>query len=222
MMAITAALVKELRGKTGAGMMDCKKALTETGGDIEKAVDFLREKGIAKAAKKADRIAAEGIVESYIHSNGRIGVLLEVNSETDYVAKNDEFKLFVKDVAMQIAALGARYVQREDVPDDIVQKEREIFKQQVLEEGKPEKIVDRIVDGKIDKFYKEICLLEQEFVKNDADNKGRTIERLLKEQISRIGEKLSIRRFVRFELGEGIEKREDNFVEEVMSQVKKA
>jgi elongation factor Ts len=216
-MAITAAMVKELREKTGAGMMDCKKALTETNGDMEKAIEYLREKGIAKAEKKADRIAAEGIVESYIHGNGRIGVLVEVNCETDFVAKTDEFKAFVKDIAMQIAAMSPKYVRREEVPSAEVEKERQILREQALQEGKPEHIVDKMVEGRLGKFYQEICLLEQAFVK-DSD---KTIDQLVKEQIAKIGENISIRRFVRYELGEGIEKREDNFVEEVMSQVKK-
>lgn len=220
-MAIKAALVKELREKTGAGMMDCKKALTETNGDLEKAAEYLKEKGIASAAKKADRVAAEGLVSSYIHAGGRIGVLLEVNCETDFVAKTEEFQSFVKDIAMQIAAMNPKYVRREEVPAEEVEKERETLRQQALQEGKPEKIVDRMVEGRLNKYFEQVCLLEQEFVKNTPENKGRTIDKLVKEQISRIGENISVRRFVRFELGEGLEKREDNFVEEVMSQVKK-
>ncbi|TCS93167.1 translation elongation factor Ts [Hazenella coriacea] len=216
-MAITAAMVKELREKTGAGMMDCKKALTETNGDMEKAIDFLREKGIASASKKAGRIAAEGLVESYIHAGGRIGVLVEVNCETDFVAKTDDFKAFVKDIAMQIAAMNPKYVRREEVSAEDVEREREVLKQQALAEGKPEKIVDKMVEGRLSKFFKEVCLLEQDFVK-DSD---KTIDQLVKEQIARIGENISVRRFVRFELGEGIEKRQDNFAEEVMAQVNK-
>ncbi|SEN79032.1 translation elongation factor Ts [Lihuaxuella thermophila] len=216
-MAITAAMVKELREKTGAGMMDCKKALTETGGDMEKAIEWLREKGIANAAKKAGRIAAEGVVDSYIHAGGRIGVLVEVNCETDFVAKTDEFKSFVKDIAMQIAAMAPKYVRREEVPAEEIEKEREILRQQALAEGKPENIVDKMVEGRLSKHFKEICLLEQPFVK-DSD---KTIDELVKEQIAKIGENISIRRFVRYEMGEGLEKREDNFAEEVMAQVKK-
>lgn len=216
-MAITAAMVKELREKTGAGMMDCKKALTETNGDMEKAIEYLREKGIASAAKKAGRIAAEGIVESYIHAGGRIGVLVEVNCETDFVAKTDEFKAFVKDIAMQIAAMNPKYVRREEVPAEEVEKERAILKQQALAEGKPENIVDKMVEGRLAKHFKDICLLDQVYVK-DSD---KTIDQLVKEQIARIGENISIRRFVRYELGEGLEKRQDNFVEEVMAQVNK-
>jgi len=215
-MEITASMVKELREKTSAGMMDCKKALSEANGDMEKAADILREKGIASAAKKAGRIAAEGIVESYIHGNGRIGVLLEINCETDFVANTDQFRAFVRDVAMHIAASNPKYLTREEVDQSEIEKEREILKQQALNEGKPEKIVEKMVEGRIEKFYKEICLLEQPFIK-DPD---KSIEALLKEQIVKIGENINIRRFVRFELGEGIEKKVDNFVEEVMSQAK--
>ncbi|SDY46734.1 translation elongation factor Ts [Thermoactinomyces sp. DSM 45892] len=216
-MAITAAMVKELREKTGAGMMDCKKALNETEGNMEKAMEYLREKGIANADKKAGRIAAEGVVESYIHGGGRIGVLVEVNCETDFVAKTDEFKSFVKDVAMQIAAMNPKYVRREEIPGDEVEKERQILRQQALQEGKPEAIVDKMVEGRLTKHFKDICLMDQVFVKDGE----KTIEQMVKEQIARIGENISIRRFVRYELGEGLEKREDNFVEEVMSQVNK-
>lgn len=216
-MAISASMVKELRQKTGAGMMDCKKALTETNGDMDKAIEYLREKGIAGASKKADRVAAEGIVESYIHAGGRIGVLVEVNCETDFVAKTPEFGAFVKDIAMQIAAMNPKYVRREEVSEEEVEKEREILKQQALQEGKPANIVDKMVEGRLVKHFKEICLLDQVFVKDN----DKTIDKLVKEQISRIGENITIRRFVRYELGEGIEKRQDNFVEEVMSQVNK-
>ncbi|MBB6216508.1 elongation factor Ts [Anaerosolibacter carboniphilus] len=213
-MAVTAGMVKELRESTGAGMMDCKKALEETNGDMEKAVEVLREKGLAKAAKKAGRIAAEGLVESYIHG-GRIGVLVEVNSETDFVAKNDEFKQFVKDVAMQIAASNPLYIRREEVSEEVIQKEREILRAQALNEGKPEKIVDKMVEGRIDKFFKEVCLLEQPFIRDPEI----TIQDLLNQKIAKIGENLSIRRFVRFEVGEGIEKKEENFAEEVAKQI---
>jgi len=215
-MEITASMVKELREKTSAGMMDCKKALSEANGDMDKAADILREKGIASAAKKAGRIAAEGIVESYIHGNGRIGVLLEINSETDFVANTDQFRSFVRDVAMHIAASNPKYLTRDEVDQSEIEKEREILKQQALNEGKPEKIVEKMVEGRIEKFYKEICLLEQPFIK-DPD---KSIEALLKEQIVKIGENINIRRFVRYELGEGIEKKIDNFAEEVMSQAK--
>jgi elongation factor Ts len=224
-MAISASMVKELRQKTGAGMMDCKKALTETNGDMDKAIEYLREKGIASASKKADRVAAEGIVESYIHAGGRIGVLVEVNCETDFVAKTPEFGSFVKDIAMQIAAMNPQYVSRNEIPEAVIAEEREELRRRAVEEvkeqGKPAEIADKIagkmVEGRLDKRLKELCLLDQVFVKDN----DKTIDQLVKEQISRIGENITIRRFVRFELGEGIEKRQDNFVEEVMSQVNK-
>lgn len=216
MAEVTAALVKELREKTGAGMMDCKKALTEAEGDIERAMEVLREKGLASAAKKAGRVAAEGLVESYIHAGGRIGVLVEINCETDFVAKNEDFRTFVKDIAMHIAASNPQFVRREEVSEEVIAKEREILRAQTLNEGKPEKIVDKIVDGRIDKYYKENCLLEQSFVK-DPD---KTVETLLREKIATIGENISIRRFARFVVGEGIEKEESNFVDEVMAQVR--
>lgn len=215
-MAITASMVKDLRTKTGAGMMDCKKALAATDGDMDKAVDFLREKGLAAAAKKADRIAAEGLVYSYIHGNGRIGVLVEVNCETDFVAQTDGFKALCKDIAMQIAAAKPAYLKREEVPQEVLDHEREVLRQQALNEGKPEKIVDKMIAGRIEKYYKENCLLDQEFIK-DSD---KTISQVITEQIAKIGEKIDIRRYVRYELGEGMEKRNDDFVSEVMSQVK--
>jgi len=213
---IPAKLVKELRERTGAGMMDCKKALAEAGGDIDKAVNLLREKGLAAAAKKAGRVAADGVVSSYIHGDGRIGVLVEVNCETDFVAKTDEFKELVKDIAMQIAAAKPEYVRREDVPESVIEKEKEILKAQALNEGKPEHIVEKMVQGRIEKYYKEICLLDQPFIKNPDI----TVQQLVNEKIAKIGENIVVRRFVRFELGEGIEKKDD-FVDEVMSQVKK-
>lgn len=213
-MAVTAQLVKELREITGAGMLDCKNVLVETNGDLEEAIKLLREKGLAKAAKKAGRIAAEGAVVSYIHG-GRIGVLVEINSETDFVAKLEEFQEFAKDVAMQIAAANPRYVRREEVPAEILEEERQILRQQALNEGKPEKIVDKMVEGRVEKFYKENCLLEQAFIK-DGDT---TVGALLLEKVARIGENISIRRFVRFEVGEGIEKVEENFAEEVAKTI---
>ncbi len=213
-MNITAGMVKELREKTSAGMMDCKKALTESEGDMEKAVELLREKGLAAVAKKANRVASEGLVEAYIHG-GRIGVLVEVNSETDFVAKNEEFKTFVKDVAMQIAASNPQYVSREEVPQDHIEKEKDILRKQALNEGKPEKIVDKMVEGRIEKYYKEVCLLEQDFVKNPDI----TVGDLLTDKIAKIGENLNIRRFSRFEVGEGIDKKEENFAEEVAKQI---
>ncbi|NLY42492.1 MAG: translation elongation factor Ts [Clostridiaceae bacterium] len=207
----TAKDVKELRERTGAGMMDCKKALSEANGDMEKAIEILREKGLAAAAKKAGRIAAEGIVDAYIHGNGRIGVLVEVNTETDFVARNEEFRAFVRDIAMQIAAANPQYVRREEVPAEVVEKEKEILRAQALNEGKPEKIVEKIVEGRLEKFYKDVCLLEQPFIK-DPD---RTVQDLLTEKIAIIGENINIRRFARFEKGEGLQKREDNFVDEI-------
>jgi elongation factor Ts len=212
---ITAEMVKQLRERTGAGMMDCKRALTETDGNTEKAIEYLREKGLAAAAKKAGRIAAEGLVEAYIHGDGRIGVLLEVNIETDFAAKNADFKQFVKDVAMQIVASRPEYVRKEEVPASAVEKEKEILKAQALNEGKPEKIIEKMVEGRIEKFYKEICLLDQPWIK-DPD---KTIGQLLTEKIAMIGENINIRRFVRFERGEGIAKKEENFAEEVAKQI---
>ncbi|MFC4811258.1 translation elongation factor Ts [Paenibacillus sp. GCM10023250] len=215
-MAVSASAVKELRERTGAGMLECKKALDETNGDIAKAIDLLREKGLSAAANKAGRVATEGTVESYIHAGGRIGVLVEINCETDFVGKTDQFREFARDIAMQIAAASPKYVSREEVPADELEKEREILKAQALNEGKPEKIVEKMVEGRISKYYEEYCLLEQAFIK-DPD---KTVHTLLKEKISTIGENISIRRFVRYELGEGLEKKEDNFVAEVMSQAK--
>ncbi len=211
----TAQQVKELRGKTGAGMMDCKKALVECNDDMEKAIEFLREKGLASASKKSGRIAAEGIVESYIHLGGKIGVLVEVNCETDFVAKNEDFRIFVKDIAMHIAASNPLYLNEEEVPAEVVEKEKSILAAQALNEGKPEKIVEKMVEGRIKKFYSEICLLDQPFVK-DPD---KTVQQLVNEQISTIGENVKIRRFARFQMGEGLEKKEENFAEEVAKQM---
>lgn len=213
-MAITAAQIKELREITSAGMMDCKKALEATDGDMDKAVDFLREKGLASAAKKASRIASEGIVESYIHG-GRIGVLVEVNSETDFVAKNDEFKSFVKDVAMQIAAIGPKYISREEVDEEELNHEREVLTEQAKSENKPEHIIEKIVEGRLEKFYEQVCLLDQPFIK-DSD---KTIQDLLNDLIAKLGENIKIRRFVRYEVGEGLEKKDEDFAEEVAKQM---
>ena len=214
-MAITASLVKELRDKTGAGMMDCKKALTETEGDIEKAIDYLRQKGITKAAKKSGRVAAEGRIGTYVHGDGKIGVMVEINSETDFVAKNDTFKEFVRDVAMHIAATNPQYLSRDECPAADIDRERKVLRTAALDSGKPEKIVDKIVDGQLNKFFKENCLLEMPFVK-DTD---KTIEEVLKEKIALIGENLTIRRYVRFGLGEGIEKKKEDFAAEVAAQL---
>ena len=214
-MEITAKMVKELRDKSGAGMMDCKKALKDSDGDIDRAADILREQGLSKVAKKSSRIAAEGIVESYIHNN-RIGVLIEVNSETDFVAKNEDFREFVRDMAMQVAAANPKYVTREEVPQEELDHERSVLKEQALNEGKPEKIVEKMVEGRLEKFYKEIVLLDQPFIK-DGD---KSINDLLTELIAKIGEKISIRRFCRYEVGEGLEKRNEDFAEEVAKQMK--
>ena len=210
MAEITAALVKELRERTGAGMMDCKKALAATEGDMDKAIDFLREKGLAAAAKKAGRIAAEGLVESYIHGGGRIGVLVEVNCETDFVAKTDAFKSLVKDIAMHIAAANPSYLRREEVPAAELEHEKMVLSEQARNEGKPEKIIEKMVLGRIQKYYKEVCLVDQEFIK-DPD---KSIAGLLKEHNAKA------KRFVRYQLGEGIEKKQEDFAAEVMSFVK--
>ncbi|MDY6825776.1 MAG: translation elongation factor Ts [Bacillota bacterium] len=200
-MQIDAKAVKALREKTGAGMMDCKKALLETGGDEEKAIDILREKGLAAAARRADRTANQGIVDSYIHLGGKIGVLVEVNCETDFVARNDEFRDFVKNICLQVAAANPAYLSKEDVPKEIIDKEAQIIKAQALNEGKPEKVIEKIVEGRLNKFYRENCLLDQAYIRDE----DRTINELLTELIARIGENIVIRRFSRFEVGEGIE-----------------
>lgn len=210
-MSISASLVKELRERTGAGMMDCKKALAEKEGDMEKAAIYLREKGLAAAAKKAGRIAAEGLIESYIHGVGKIGVLVEINCETDFVAKTDEFKGLARDIAMQIAAAKPEFVRREEVPAENLEQEREILRAQALNEGKPEKIVDKMVAGRIEKYYKDVCLLEQPFIKDN----NITVQQLLTEKIAKIGENISVRRFTRYELGEGIEKKQSDLAAEV-------
>ena len=201
-MEVTANMVKELREKSGAGMMDCKKALAETGGDLPKAFDFLRQKGLAAAAKKADRVASDGAVGAYVHAGGKIGVLVEINCETDFVARTSEFQTLLKDIAMQIAAANPRCVRREEVTVADLDKEKEIYRQQALESGKPEKIVDKIVEGKIDKFYSEVCLLEQAFIK-DQDKK---VAEVITEAVARLGENIQVRRFARYNLGEGAAK----------------
>ena len=216
-MEVTAALVKELRERTGAGMLDCKKMLIEANGDMDKAIDLLREKGLAAAAKKAGRIAAEGLVERYIHMGGKIGVLVEVNCETDFVANTDRFKALCHDIAMHIAAAKPEFLDKADVPTDNLEKEKEVLRAQALNEGKPEKIVERMVEGRIEKYYKEVCLMEQPFVK-DPD---KTIRDLISEATVAIGEKISVRRFVRFERGEGIEKRKDDFAAEIAANLEK-
>jgi len=214
---VSAQQVKELRERTGAGMMDSKRALVEMNGDMEKAIDYLREKGLAAAAKKAGRIAAEGLVEAYIHGGGRIGVLVEINCETDFVAKTPEYKEFCRDIAMQIAAANPEFVKREEVPAEVVERERAVARAQALNEGKPEKIVEKIVEGRIEKYYKEVCLLEQPFIK-DTD---KTVQALVTEKIAKMGENISIRRFARYQVGEGIEKKQSNLAEEVAAMAKK-
>jgi elongation factor Ts len=213
-MEVNATMIKDLRERTGAGMADCKKALVEVSGDVEKAIDFLRAKGLAKAAKKAGREATEGAVVSYIHSNGRIGVLVEINCETDFVARNDDFVGFTKDVAMQIAAMNPLFVSSTEVSEDVIARERAVMLTKAQETGKPEQVITKMVDGQIAKWKKEICLLDQSFVKNNDV----TIEQLQQALIAKLGENIKIRRFARFELGEGLEKKKDDFVAEVQKQ----
>jgi elongation factor Ts len=217
-MEVTATSIKDLRERTGAGMADCKKALTETSGDMDKAIDYLRAKGLAKAAKKAGREATEGAVVSYIHAGGRIGVLVEVNCETDFVARNEDFQGFTRDVAMQIAAMAPAYVRKEEVPADVVEKEKSVLIAKAKEDpknaNKPDQILSKITEGQVTKFLKEICLLDQQFVKNP----DKTIEQLQQELVAKIGENIKIRRFVRFELGEGLEKKKSDFAAEVAQQ----
>jgi elongation factor Ts len=217
-MEVTATHIKDLRERTGAGMADCKKALVEVNGDMDKAIDYLRAKGLAKAAKKAGREATEGAVVSYIHGGGRIGVLVEINCETDFVARNEDFISFTKEVALQIAAMNAQYVRKDEVPADIVEKEKSVLVAKAKEDpknaNKPEQVLAKITEGQISKWMKDICLLDQPWVKDD----GKTIDQLQQELISRIGENIKIRRFVRFELGEGLEKKKDDFAAEVAKQ----
>jgi elongation factor Ts len=201
-MEVNATLVRELREKTGAGIMDCKRALAETGGDLDSAVGYLRQKGLAAAAKKADRVAADGAVGAYVHPGGKIGVLVEINCETDFVARTTEFQSLLKDIAMQIAAANPRYLRREDVSADEIEKEREIYRRQGLESGKPEKVVEKIVEGKMERFFSEVCLLEQAFIK-DPDQK---VAAIVNDVVARLKEKIEVRRFVRYHLGEGVEK----------------
>ena len=216
-MAITASDVNALRQKTGVGMMDCKKALTEANGDMDKAIEILREKGMATAAKKAGRIAAEGVVDSYIHMGGKVGVLVEVNCETDFVARGDQFKALVHDIALQIAASKPLYVTKEEVPQDVLDKEKGILKIQAMNEGKPEAIAEKMVLGRIKKYYEDFCLLEQPFVKDPS----KTVGQLITEAIASIGEKITVRRFTRYEMGEGIEKKKEDLQAEVDKQVAK-
>jgi elongation factor Ts len=211
---VTAGMVKELRERTGAGMADCKKALVETEGDMDKAGEFLRKKGLAAAAKKAGRVATEGVVASYIHGNSRVGVLLEVNCETDFVARGEAFQLFAREVALQIAAMNPQFLAIEDVPADAIARERAIRLDQAKQSGKPEAVIGKIVDGQIAKWQKEICLYEQAWVKDDK----KTIRDLQNELVGKIGENCKIRRFTRYELGEGLEKKKDDFAAEVAKQ----
>ncbi|MEO2065836.1 MAG: translation elongation factor Ts [Desulfurobacteriaceae bacterium] len=197
MAEITTQMIKELREKTGAGIVDCKKALVEAGGDMEKAVEILRKKGAAKAAKKAERATAEGAVFSYIHGGGKVGVLVELNCETDFVARNETFKELGHEIAMQIAAMAPEYVSREDVPPEVVEKEKAVLKEQAMAEGKPEHIVEKIVEGRLAKFYSEKCLLEQPWIKDDS----KTIKDLITDYITKLGENIKVRRFARFEVG---------------------
>jgi elongation factor Ts len=199
-MEITAQMVKELRQATGAGILDCRKALEAGDGNFDKAVDYLREKGLAKAAKRMGRDAKDGLVAAYIHAGGRVGVLIEVNCETDFVARTDEYKELVNSLAMQVAAMNPQFLKREDVPETVLEHERGLYRAQALQEGKPERIVDRIVDGRLEKFYKESCLMEQDFIRDDE----KTVDDLVKEYINKTGENIVVRRFARYELGESL------------------
>lgn len=205
-MEISATLVKELREKTGAGMMDCKKALSESSGDFEKAVEFLRKKGLAAASKKAGRLANEGVVSSYIHGTGKIGVLVEINCETDFVARNDMFQSFVRDVAMHIAAAGPQFVRPEEIPGSVIEKEKEIYLAQLKQDpknaNKPQQILEKILEGRVQKFFDESCLMNQAFIKDP----NKTIAQLTTEMVAKIGENINVRRFARFQLGEGLSK----------------
>ena len=210
-MAVSAKQVQELRAKTGAGIMDCKKALNEAGGSLDGALEALRKSGLAASAKKAGRIASEGLVGSYIHGGGKIGVLVEINCETDFVGRNEDFQGFVRDVAMHVAAANPQYLNREEVPADIVAKEKEILAAQIADEGRPANVVEKIVEGRINKFFKEICLMDQPFIKEPKQS----VAEIQNELVGKIGEKISIRRYVRFELGAGLEKRSEDFAAEV-------
>jgi elongation factor Ts len=200
-MEISAELVKKLREKTGVGLMDCKEALKNAGGDMEKAIEYLREKGLAKLQKRMGRVASEGVIASYIHTGGKVGTMVEVNCETDFVANTKEFQEFAKDIAMQITASNPIYVKREDIPEEVKEKEKNIYRKQAIESGKPEKILDKIADGKMEKFYQEVCLIEQPFIKNQDI----TVKELLEELVVKMGEKILVNRFMRFQLGETVE-----------------
>jgi elongation factor Ts len=215
-MALDMELVKKLREQTGISILECKKAVEECGGDLTKAAEILRKKGFEKAKAKSSRVTNQGAVGSYIHMKGKIGVLVELGCETDFVAKNEDFLQLIKDIAMQIAAMSPTWVAKTDVPDDVLACQKETFREQALSEGKPEKIIEKIVDGKMAKFYEATCLLEQPFIKDDT----KTVGTLVKEMIATVGENISVRRFVRYEMGEGLQKKEDNFVQEVLRQIK--
>ena len=216
-MAVTMDMIKELRERTGAGVMDCKKMLAETDGDVDKAVVELQKKGLAKAAKKAGRIAAEGVVRAYIHTGAPIGVLVEVNCETDFVARNEEFLGFADDVAMQVAAMNPKYVKVDDIPAEDTEAQREIFTAQAAESGKPEHIMEKMVEGRLKKWAKEVCLYDQVFIKDSE----KTVDQLRTALVAKTGENLSVRRFVRFEVGEGLEKRKSDLAAEVAAEMAK-
>ncbi len=217
-MEINAKQVNELRQKTGAGIMDCKRALQETEGDLQKAVKYLREKGIAEAGKRSAKVAAEGKVESYLHMGGKIGVLVEVNCETDFVARGDDFQNFCREMAMQVAAANPLYLKKEEVPEKVLEQEREIYRSQALEAGKPEKVVDKIVEGRLRKYFAEVCLLEQPYIREQK----MSVDKLLKDIIAKTGENIVIRRFARFQLGEGIEKKQEDLAAEVAKTLEQA
>lgn len=206
--------IKDLRERTGAGILDCKKALAENGDSVDKAIDWLRAKGLSSAAKKSGRVASEGAVEAYIHAGGKIGVLLEMNCETDFVAMNDKFKGLARDIAMHIAAAQPEYVRREEIPADAFERERKVQLEKTIAEGKPEHIAAKIVEGRMSKWYEEVCLLDQKFVKDDS----KTVDQVVKETVATIGENIQVRRFVRFVMGEGLQKRQDDFAAEVAAQ----
>ena len=217
MAEVTSAMVKDLREKTGAGMMDCKKALLESGGDVEKAITWLREKGLATAGKKAGRSATEGAVGSYIHLGGKIGVLVEINCETDFTARNEKFQALVKDIAMQIAWSNPRWLRREDVPENVLAEEKNIHRAQLLEQGKPEAMLEKIIPGKLEKFFKDNCLLEQAFFR-DPDGK-RSVQDEINAAVALIGENIQVRRYTRYALGEGLTKETKDFAAEVRAAV---
>jgi elongation factor Ts len=202
-MEISIELVKDLRQRTGAGVIDCKTALQEAGGDVDAAIEYLRRKGLASAAKKAGRIATDGLVSSYIHAGGKMGVLVEINCETDFVAKTEDFQTFVKNIAMHIAATNPQYIRREEIPAEVLEREKRIYQSQAVDSGKPEKVIDKIAQGKMERFYSEVCLLEQTYFK-DSDL---TVKEVIDAMIGKVGENISIRRFARFQLGEGLHSR---------------